>query len=132
MSTDESDSNHSCTSVHSDGGDLPSFPTFSSPTKTTEQPGPSVSSPGGITATLSAASLATCTPEKKIPQPISLDHFSPYQSHIDRKALEHSRKLARKAKELGKRVKVKTERNEKVCLCLYINESNRLTYMVAG
>ena len=113
MSSD-SDSNHSFLSEHSDGGDLPTFPTFSSPTKNTEQPAPgtSVSSPCGITATLSAASIST--PEKRVPPAVNLDHYSPHQSYTDKRALEHSRKLARKAEELAKRIKIKTERNEKV------------------
>lgn len=111
MSSD-SDSNHSFFSEHSDGGDLPAFPTFSSPSRKTEEPAPgtTVSSPGGITATLSTASTAG-TPEKKLPQAY-LD--SPHQSYTDKRALEHSRRLARKAKELGERIKIKTERNEKV------------------
>ena len=114
MSSDSDDSNHSFLSEHSDGGDLPVFPTFSSPTKNTEQPAPgtSVSSPGGIAATFSAASIST--PERRVPPAVNLDHFSPHQSHTDKRALEHSRKLARKAEELAKSIKIKTERNEKV------------------
>lgn len=120
MSSD-SDSNHSFLSEHSDGGDLPFFPTFSSPTKNGDQVAAapsSVGSPGGIlTATLSAASIST--PEKIRdggPPAVNLDHFSPHQSQTDKKALEHSRKLARKAEELAKRIKTKRDRNEKVDL----------------
>lgn len=116
MSSD-SDSNHSFLSEHSDGGDLPFFPTFSSPTK--EEPAAarsasSVTSPGGrITATLSGASIST--PEKRpLPPGADLDNFSPHHSRTDKKALEHSRKLARKAEELGRRIKTKRERDEKV------------------
>ena len=111
MSSD-SDSNHSFISEHSDGGDLPAFPTFSSPTKNKEEPAPraSVNSPSGITATLSAASIGT--PEERVPQAYNLD--SPHQSYTDKKALENSRKLARKAEELAKRITIKKERNEKV------------------
>jgi hypothetical protein len=73
-----------------------------------------VISPGGrITATLSGASIST--PEKgPLLQASDLDHFSPHHSRTDKKALEHSRKLARKAAELGKRIKTKRDRDEKV------------------
>ena len=114
MSSD-SESNHSFLSEHSDGGDLPFFPTFSSPTKNTEQRAstPTASSPGGITATLSAATIST--PEKRVvPPAVNWDHLSPHQSHSDRKALEQSRKLARKAEELARRVVTKRDRDEKV------------------
>lgn len=115
MSSD-SDSNHSLRSFHSDGGDLPSFPTFYSPAKPKEcerRVSSSVSSPaGGITAALSAASVGT--PEKKVSLDINLEHPSPHKSHSYKKALERSRKLSRKAEELGERIKVKTERDEKV------------------
>lgn len=119
MSSD-SDSNHSFLSEHSDGGDLPIFPTFSSPTKKEEPAaGPSgsssVTSPGGlITAALSGASIST--PEKRPLPPTGsdLDHFSPHHTRTDKKTLEHTRKLVRKAEELGKRIKIKRERDEKV------------------
>ena len=118
MSSD-SDSNHSFHSEHSDGGDLPFFPTFSSPTKKEEPAaapsGSSMISPGGrITAALLGASIST--PEKR-PLPSAgsdLDHFSPHHTRTDKKTLEHTRKLVRKAEELGKRIKIKRERDEKV------------------
>ena len=114
MSSD-SDSNHSFSSEHSDGGDLPCFPTFSSPAKNTEQSAASssVGSPGGITTTLSAATIRT--PEKRVvPSVVNLDHFSPHQFHSGKKALEKSRKLVRKAEELAKRTITKRDRDEKV------------------
>lgn len=110
----ESDSNDSIISDHSDGGDLPSFTVFSSPNKAKEQRALSLPSPGVLSASLSAATLNT--PVKNDPPKLELEQFSPHNSHTDRKALEQSRKLARKAEELAKHIKDKTERNEKVCL----------------
>ena len=111
---DDSDSCRGYNSEYSDDGDLPSFPTFSSPAKPKERPSSSVASPSGIIASLSAATLSGGTPEKSAPPTVDTGHFSPHNSYTDKKALERSRKLARKAEELAQKIKVKTERNEKV------------------